>query len=99
MVEGFFDTFRIWESGVKNVAATMGTSISERQAELLVETLGPRGKLVLCFDNDAAGRAGTIQVFETLSSQLFIRSLKLPKEGAQADELTQQEIHQLLSGW
>ena len=39
---------------------------SERQEELLMETLGPWGRLALCFDNDDAGRVGSLQVFETL---------------------------------
>ena len=99
LVEGFFDAVRFWEAGIHNVASIMGTSLSDRQAELLVETLGPQGKLVVCFDNDDAGRTGSVQVFETLSSQLFIRSLRLPREGTQPDELSDKEIHQLLSGW
>ena len=66
VVEGFFDTFRVWQAGFPNVVALMGSRLSEQQRELLVKALGPQGKLTLLFDADEAGRHCEVQCVEEL---------------------------------
>ncbi len=62
LVEGFFDHHQLAARGVKNVAALGGTSTSPR----LFERLSRRGveTVVLCFDNDDAGRVATAKAVE-----------------------------------
>ena len=43
LLEGFFDLLNVWQSGFKNVAALMGASMSNEQANLILETLSPSG--------------------------------------------------------
>ena len=58
LVEGYMDAISLFEVGVRNVAATMGTAISVEQLDQASKTAGCRGgKIVLCFDNDSAGSA------------------------------------------
>src|SRR5712691_7309304 len=56
-VEGFFDCMRLWQAGVRNVVALMGSSFSPEQEALIVEAVGPQGKIALLFDEDEAGWA------------------------------------------
>jgi hypothetical protein len=63
LVEGFLDYHQLVARGAENVAALGGTSTSprlfERLSRLGVETL------VLCLDNDKAGRAATCRAVES----------------------------------
>ena len=62
LVEGFFDYHQLAARGIENVAALGGTSTSpatfERLSQLGVATV------VLCLDNDVAGRVGTARAVE-----------------------------------
>ncbi|CEI84166.1 DNA primase [Oceanobacillus oncorhynchi] len=52
LMEGYMDVISVYQAGVKNVVATMGTALTETQAKLLnryVDTV------IICFDGDSAG--------------------------------------------
>lgn len=92
VVEGFFDVLRVWQSGFHQVVAIMGSSLSERQRDLLVAAVGADGKISLLLDQDDAGRAGVSQCLEGLSSQVFVKALAMPNEGDQPDFLSKEQI-------
>ena len=98
MVEGFFDCFRIWQSGFPNVVSLMGSFLSPKQKELLIAAVGSQGKITLLFDQDEAGRTCTSQCLQELSPHVFVKAVSLPQDGMQADQLTQKQICQLLAG-
>jgi DNA primase len=77
VVEGFFTVFEFWQRGRKNVVALMGSSMSKEQARLIVETVGPKGRVLLALDNDEAGRKGSEDALKRLSSQVFVREMAL----------------------
>lgn len=56
VVEGFMDAIRLSINGVKNVVAIMGTSLTKEHIDILKKL---RVKVVLCLDNDKAGREAT----------------------------------------
>ena len=97
LVEGFFDLFKIWQSGFKNVVALMGTSLSNEQAKLLVEALSPDGKLSLMLDPDEAVIKVTREIIEKLIDKLFIKVINLKGEAPQPDSLSKEKIKELLS--
>lgn len=82
VVEGFFDCMDLWQRGRKNVVALMGCVMSEAQERLIVETVGPRGKVLLALDPDEAGRKGSADAVARLVSQLFVREVVLPVRGS-----------------
>jgi DNA primase len=45
----------LWQAGVHNVVALMGSSLSPEQEALIVEAVGPQGRVALLFDEDEAG--------------------------------------------
>jgi DNA primase len=77
VVEGFFTVFEFWERNRKNVVALMGSSMSAEQERLIVETVGPKGRVLLALDNDEAGRKGSEHAVGRLRSQVFVREMAL----------------------
>src|SRR5262249_28539074 len=77
VVEGVFTVFDFFQRGRKNVVALMGSSMSTEQERLIVETVGPKGRVLLALDNDAAGRTGSEDAVNRLRSQVFVREMAL----------------------
>jgi len=97
LVEGFFDVFNLWQAGVKNAVALMGTSLSKEQEELILRYLGKGGRITLIFDSDEAGRKSVKEVIEKLIEKVYIKVIRL-KEGIDLDKLSKKEINNLLQG-
>lgn len=58
IVEGNMDAIRMSSSGIKNVIALMGTSLTKEQVDIIKSL---RAKIILMFDNDNAGETATFQ--------------------------------------
>lgn len=56
IVEGNMDAIRMYTSGIKNVIALMGTSLTDEQVSIIKNL---RAKVILMLDNDSAGEAAT----------------------------------------
>jgi DNA primase len=77
VTEGFFSLYELWQRGRKNVVAAMGCTVSPEQEKLIVETVGPRGKVLLAFDADDAGRRGMQEAAARLTPRVFVRTVEL----------------------
>jgi len=76
LVEGNIDVITLHQAGFDNAVATMGTALTEEHARILSRYAG---ELVLCYDNDAAGKKSTDRVLGILkNAQLSVRVLQLP---------------------
>jgi DNA primase len=77
IVEGFKACLWMIQAGFKNTVAAMGSYLSERQ-QRLIHRLG--GNVVLCFDNDEAGRRATQQVGNLLWRPMYgrVKVLRYP---------------------
>jgi len=93
LVEGFFSTLKLHEAGLTNVVASMGCSLSEKQAELLK---GAKDLTVL-FDGDEAGNAGALDVRERLGSQMPVRLVRLPAD-TEPEDFSPQAMRWLVFG-
>lgn len=58
LVEGNMDSIRMYSSGIKNVLALMGTSLTKEQVSIIKSL---RANIILMFDNDNAGEIATYQ--------------------------------------
>ena len=96
MVEGFFDVFKLWQAGFKNVVALMGTALSDEQEELVIEALAPNGKLTLMLDPDEPGIKAAREAAERLINRLYIRVIDLQEDGLEPDELSEERIREML---
>jgi len=97
IVEGYMDVLTAHQSGFKNVVASMGTSITERQVSILKRLTK---NIVLALDADAAGEEAMLRCvgFEnTLGAE--IRVVQMP-QGKDPDEVIREspEIWQELIG-
>ena len=72
LVEGYMDLVKLWEAGVRNVAATLGTAFTGEHATILRRLCE---EVVIVYDGDAAGvssaaRAGEIMLERGVSSRI-----------------------------
>lgn len=78
VAEGQFDVAAIKASGSPNVVASSGTAFTKKQLLMCSRLVGENGRVVFCFDGDAAGRKAVAKVFEVaedLQSQCYVVSL------------------------
>ena len=83
IVEGYFDAISLYNAGIRNVVATLGTALTREHLELLRRyTL----HVVALFDPDAAGRKALDRSLELfLGAGMHARALVLP-EGYDPDD-------------
>lgn len=76
VVEGYMDFLSLYEAGVENCVASMGTAFTSQQASLLRRYTQ---QIVLCFDSDKAGEVATLRGVELLRSQgLEVKIARIP---------------------
>src|SRR6185369_15763495 len=66
LVEGFFDAISLTQAGINNCLASLGTSLSRQQINLLKKL---KKKIVLFLDGDTAGQQATIKLAIALLAQ------------------------------
>ena len=66
LVEGYMDVISLYQSGVKNVAASLGTALTDNQAKLLKRYTG---NVNLCYDADNAGINAALRGIDILAPQ------------------------------
>lgn len=96
LVEGFFDCFRVWQAGFKNVASLMGSSLSKEQVSLILDSVGKQGRVYLMFDEDESGWSCRKETLEKLSPHVFVKVIELGGQGLQPDCLSLEQIKELL---
>ena len=89
ITEGSLDTMWLDQHGFPSVAL-LGATISKRQVELA--TTLPTQELVLCLDNDEAGRIGLNKAMACLSPNFMVSYIKLPKEYKDVQDVKDSEL-------
>lgn len=93
VVEGFKAALWFVQSGFEHVVALMGSHMSEKQEQKL---LGSGQRIVLCLDNDDAGKKASLKISHKLSG--CRRSIvPLPDGIHQPDDLTEDELRDFCS--
>lgn len=83
LVEGYMDVLSLYQYGVTNAVAALGTSFTPEQARLISRFVP---EVVLCFDTDGAGQKATARAIEVFSGlSVNIKILHLP-DGKDPDE-------------
>ena len=86
IVEGYFDLLSLYQIGIKNVVATLGTALTEKHAELLKKFVN---RAYLMFDSDKAGKNAVIRASKVLLSK-EIEVYYIPLEKKDPDELSKE---------
>ena len=102
VVEGFKSVWKLYEYGIKNVVAIMGSSITTGQQTLL-SSYAANG-VVLFLDGDLAGIKGTVRAYQDLKGNIYpltpIFIVDIDEEGNSLDpaDLSKEVIHNYLEG-
>lgn len=77
ITEGQLDVVRMWDYGIYNVVASMGTSLLPEQIELIIKYTS---NVVLAYDGDSPGRNAQKRVYEQLKPYCSVWFLDLPED-------------------
>ncbi|MEG1106126.1 MAG: DNA primase, partial [Eubacterium sp.] len=78
IVEGYMDVIALYEQGIRNTVAALGTAFTAYHAALLGRYVS---EVVLCFDGDAAGESATQKAIIILkNTAINVKILRLPVE-------------------
>jgi DNA primase len=91
VVEGFAGVWWLWQNGVSNTVALMGSSCSKEQGELLLDLVEPNGCVWIFTDGDDAGGRCAGSVFLHVAPYRFTR-LVLCEEGKQPTDWSPEEL-------
>ncbi|MDR1744752.1 MAG: DNA primase [Planctomycetota bacterium] len=69
VVEGYVDVIMCHQHGIRNVVATLGTSLTEEHVGLLRRHVQGKGRTVAFFDADAAGEKATRRALDLFMAQ------------------------------
>ena len=76
LVEGNIDVVTLHQAGFDNAVASMGTALTTEQTRLVSRYAK---EIVICYDNDPAGRKATERALDILKdSEFAVKVLKLP---------------------
>ena len=89
LCEGNLDIVTLHQAGFDNAVASMGTALTTEQTRLLSRFTK---ELVLCYDNDNAGKTATEKALQLLNNSEFtVRVLQLPRRRTEDGELVKQD--------
>lgn len=84
LVEGYMDVIALHQAGFTNAIACLGTAFTAEQANLLSRYAD---EIIICYDNDGAGRTATARALRVLSKTgLKLRVVQM-SGGKDADEI------------
>ena len=92
IVEGYFDLLALWNAGISNVVATLGTALTREQVDLIRRYTA---SVAVTFDTDAGGKAAlerSMSLF--LERGLKARAVVLP-DGKDPDEFVSRQHRQI----
>lgn len=100
VVEGFKSVWRLYEYGIRNVVATMGSGITMGQQQLLF--LYAMKGIVTFFDNDKAGVDATNKACVDLGNKLDVRPVFIQEvgengKGLDPADLTKDQVYEYLA--
>jgi DNA primase len=88
LVEGYFDQIMLWQEGIKNTVAPLGTAFNEQGASILRRYTD---KVRIAFDMDDAGRSAAIRALKPLLTiGMDVRIIELPS-GKDPDEFVREK--------
>lgn len=64
LAEGYMDVISVYQAGIKNIVATLGTALTQQQAKLLLKYCS---EIVLCYDSDEAGQKAILRAIDIIN--------------------------------
>ncbi len=82
IVEGYFDLIALWQHGIKNVVATLGTSLTKEHVQLLK---GLATEMILLFDSDTAGEKAARRGLDLFMKEEVVAKVMVLPDGYDPD--------------
>ena len=98
IVEGFFGCMKLHQHGCRKVAALMGSYMSPAQEELIRKHTNSQSQIIVMLDEDEAGQEARGEIAARLATFAFVKVHVFDKPGAQAEDLSAEEVQGLLGG-
>lgn len=83
LVEGYMDVISLYQAGIRNAVASMGTSLTPEQCAEIRKQVA---LVYVFFDGDTAGRTATIRSLDLLESVGLEVRVVIPDEGLDPDD-------------
>lgn len=64
LCEGYMDVISVYQAGITNIVATLGTAITPNQAKLLMRYAD---EILICYDSDEAGVKATLRAIDVIT--------------------------------
>lgn len=64
LAEGYMDVISVYQAGLRNVVATLGTAITLNQAKLIMKYAS---EILICYDSDEAGQKATLRAIDIIN--------------------------------
>jgi DNA primase len=97
LVESFLSVFRLYQAGYTNAVSLLGSALSERQEELILERLAAGGRLYLMFDADDSGQNCTADCLRRLGYCAFVKAVDIGRLAKKPHLLSPDALKALLS--
>jgi len=65
LCEGYMDVISVYQAGITNIVATLGTAITENQAKLMMRYAN---EILICYDMDEAGTKAALRAIDIINS-------------------------------
>ena len=88
LVEGYMDVISLYESGIRNVCASLGTALTENQAKLLKRYTK---NVVLSYDADSAGQNASLRGMDILYNEDCKVKVLQVSDGKDPDEFVRKK--------
>ena len=97
LCEGNIDVVTLHQAGFDNAVASMGTALTQEQTRLLSRYTK---ELVLCYDNDNAGKVATERALQILNNSEFsVRVLQLPNRRMEDGTMGKQDADDFIKNF
>ena len=93
VVEGYTDLISLYQGGVTNVVAPLGTAFTPNQARMISHYAE---RAVLLFDGDEAGRKAALRSIETLAGESVRAEVAVLPDGSDPDQFLRDEGEEAL---
>lgn len=83
LVEGYMDVISLYQAGIRNVSASLGTALTENQARLIKRYTSD---VILSYDADAAGQKAALRGLDILYGEDIRAKVLVVNDGKDPDE-------------
>ena len=83
LVEGYMDVISLYQAGIRNVSASLGTALTENQARLIKRYTS---EVILSYDADAAGQKAALRGLDILYGEDLRAKVLVVTDGKDPDE-------------